>query len=354
MLAKTIYTGEYIKKLHDETGNDPSLLERVIYAFGLLEAIKKVGLPFCFKGGTALLLLLEHPKRLSTDIDIIVEPGTDIDEYIRRAGEIFPFNKVEENVRISKNNITKRHFRFSYNSPGSGRDVVILLDVLFEKVHYGKTILKPIKNELLMNEGEDLFVTMPDVNGILGDKLTAFAPHTTGIPFGVNKELEIIKQMFDCASLLDAMTDFKEVKTVYESCVKSEAKYRGLAVSSADVLKDTINACFCIASRGICENNDYAYFKDGIYKIRNHILGANFNGETAGSYAAKVMYLAASILTRQETLTKIEDASVYAGEKIELPKPKRFSYMRIVDPLSYAYFVESVKMLKSSGEDFFL
>ena len=65
------------------------------------------------------------------------------------------------------------------------------------------------------------------------------------------------------------------------------------------------------------------------------------------------MYLAAFILTGQETLTKIEDA-VYAGEKIELPKPKRFSYMRIVDPLSYAYFVESVKMLKSFGADFLI
>lgn len=346
MLSKTIYTGEYIKKLHEETGNDPALLERVIFAFGLLEAIKKVGLPFCFKGGTALLLLLEQPKRLSTDIDIIVEPGTDIDEYIRRAGEIFPFIKVEENVRAAKNNISKRHFRFNYLSPGSGRDVMILLDVLFEKVHYGKTINKPIKNKFLLTEGDDLFVTMPDVNGILGDKLTAFAPHTTGIPFGVDKELEIIKQMFDCASLFDAMTDYSEVKSVYESCVKSEAKYRNLALSPDEVLKDAIQSCFCIASRGMCENNDYLYFKDGISRIRNHIVGGNFNGETAGSYASKIMYLAASILTGRETLTKIEDASLYAGEKIDLPKPKRFSYLRIVDPLAYAYFVESVRMLK--------
>lgn len=61
------------------------------------------------------------------------------------------------------------------------------------------------------------------------------------------------------------------------------------------------------------------------------------------------MYLAASILTDRETLTKIEDASLYAGEKIDLPKPKRFSYIRIVDPLAYAYFVEAVKMLKGEA-----
>ncbi len=36
------------------------------------------------------MLLLDRPRRLSTDIDIIVEPGTDIDEYIRKAGENTP------------------------------------------------------------------------------------------------------------------------------------------------------------------------------------------------------------------------------------------------------------------------
>ena len=37
------------------------------------------------------MLLMEHPCRLSTDIDIIAEPGTDLDKYLDRASEIFPF-----------------------------------------------------------------------------------------------------------------------------------------------------------------------------------------------------------------------------------------------------------------------
>ena len=55
MLSKQMFTADYIQELHSRTGNDPVLLERVIYAFGLLEALKKVGLPFCFKGGTSLI-----------------------------------------------------------------------------------------------------------------------------------------------------------------------------------------------------------------------------------------------------------------------------------------------------------
>ena len=39
-----------IQVLYDKTGNDPLLLERVIFAFGLLEAIARVGLPFGLRG----------------------------------------------------------------------------------------------------------------------------------------------------------------------------------------------------------------------------------------------------------------------------------------------------------------
>lgn len=348
MLSRDMYTGEYIQSLHDRTGNDPALLERVIYAFGLLEAIRRVELPFCFKGGTSLMLLLDHPRRLSTDIDIIVEPETDIDDYIRRAGEIFPFIDVEEHIRVGKNNIEKRHFRFKYNSPKSGRDVTILLDVLFEDIQYSATVERPIKNELLLTEGNDLSVIIPDVNGILGDKLTAFAPHTTGIPFGVTKELEIIKQLFDCGSLFDAMNDYGEVCSSYDRIVKLEMGYRGLTIPAEEVLKDTIKGSLCIASRGQSDGEEYSYYKDGISRIRNHILGGKFSGEIAGAYASRVLYLASSMLVGSDSVTKITDPSAYTGQKIELPKPKVFSYLRIVDPTAYGYVVEAGKLLQGT------
>lgn len=348
MLSKDMYTGEYIQSLHERTGNNPALLERVIYAFGLLEAIKRVELPFCFKGGTSLMLLLDHPRRLSTDIDIIVEPGTAIDDYVRRAGEIFPFIDVKERIRVGKNNIEKRHFRFKYNSPKSGRDVTILLDVLFENIQYSSTVERPIKNELLLTEGDDLSVIIPDVNGILGDKLTAFAPHTTGIPFGETKELEIVKQLFDCGSLFDDMNDYREVRASYDKIVKSEMGYRGLTIPTEEVLKDTVKGSLCIASRGQFGGEDYSYYKDGISRIRNHILGGKFSGEIAGAYASRVLYIASSLLVGSDSATKITDPSAYSGQKIELLKPKSFSYLRIVDPIAYGYVVEAGKLLQGT------
>jgi hypothetical protein len=45
MLDKNIFTLDYIKSLHSTSKSDPILLERVIFAFGLLEALLKVNTP---------------------------------------------------------------------------------------------------------------------------------------------------------------------------------------------------------------------------------------------------------------------------------------------------------------------
>lgn len=222
MLLRENYTAEHIAKLRQETGADPSILERTVFAFGLLEAIRSVDMPFIFKGGTSLLVLLNEPRRLSTDIDIIVDHETDVDSYIEKAGRIFPFVSVEEHKRKGANDIEKRHFRFHFLSPRTGKEINILLDVVFEDNPYLKVTEHPIRSRLLLSEDEDLMVKLPDKNCILGDKLTAFAPHTTGIPFGADKELEIIKQLFDCWTLIQEMDDYKTVASVYDNVSRIE------------------------------------------------------------------------------------------------------------------------------------
>ena len=49
MLLSENYTEEHINELRIKTGANPSILERTVFAFGLLEAISTVGLPFIFK-----------------------------------------------------------------------------------------------------------------------------------------------------------------------------------------------------------------------------------------------------------------------------------------------------------------
>lgn len=68
MILEENFTMEHIEEIKESRKVDKNILERSIYALGLLEALARVGLPFIFKGGTALLLLLDTPRRLSTEI----------------------------------------------------------------------------------------------------------------------------------------------------------------------------------------------------------------------------------------------------------------------------------------------
>lgn len=95
------------------------------------------------------MLLFETPKRLSTDVDIIVGENYDIDSFIKKASIIFPFVSVEESIRKTAKNISKKHYRFHYISPIKNKEITVLLDVLFSSNHYAKTIKKPIKNASL-------------------------------------------------------------------------------------------------------------------------------------------------------------------------------------------------------------
>ena len=343
MLSKDNFSKEHIDELRAKYKRDPALLERTIYAFGMLEALSQVKLPFIFKGGTCLMLLLKNPARLSTDIDIIVKPGTDISEYVEEASKIFPFTNFEEQIRKGKNNIEKRHYKFTYTSPITGREIYILLDVLFEENNYAKLIKKEIKNDLLITEGEQIEVTIPDLNCILGDKLTAFAPHTTGIPLGVGKDVEVLKQMYDVASLIQEMDDFELVKKTYTNMVKTEIAYRGEMLTEENCLVDTIKTSQCIASHGKLEGDEYLNLLEGARGLGSFIFSENFNPEVAAKRAPIVMYFAACLLEEK-------NFEKYTGETPVLKtfthgEFKVFNFLRKLSSEAYYYVCKADEIL---------
>lgn len=348
MLTRDNFTEKHIRELQNNSKRDPILIERTVYAFGLLEAISRVGMPFIFKGGTCLMLLLEHPQRLSTDIDIIVVPGTDVEQYIEEASRIFPFVRYEEQRRIGKNNIEKRHFKFTYNSPVNGKELYILLDVLYEENHYESIVECEIRNELLMVEPKFLKVKVPSIECILGDKLTAFAPHTTGIPLGVGKNMEVMKQLYDVSSLVDELEDFEKVKKTYQKIVQAEIAYRGIEVTYKECLQDTFEAALCIVSRGKFNTEEYPLYVAGIRDLRGHIYSENFSPEIAVGRAVKAAYIAVCLLT-DSAFERIRDYTEYLNEKFTQPKLRAVKYLRKVDPEAYAYMIKVDRMLGSNN-----
>ena len=345
MLTRENYEIEHIRELRSKYKKDPGLLERVLYAFGLLEAIAQVGMPFVFKGGSCLMLMTDQPRRLSTDIDILVEPGTDIDRYIMEAAKIFPFKTYEEQKRLGKNHIEKRHFKFVYDSPLRNTEFYILLDVVFAESPYLVKIERGIESSLLWNEGAPVSVTIPSPECILGDKLTAFAPHTTGVPLGVNKELEIIKQLYDVTTLTEVLSDQEALKKTYDKAVAEELAYRGLELRGEDVLRDTIRAAACIIGKGSVDKEEYPLYLRGIQALDSHVMDQRYSGEIAAHQACKTMYLAACLLMKQP-FREIENPEKYIAASIGQSKYKKFSYMKKQNLGSFGYLVEAVRLLE--------
>jgi predicted nucleotidyltransferase component of viral defense system len=201
MILETTFTKTWIENLRKQDyykKTDAANIEKMLYAFLLLEELVANKLEFIFKGGTALLLLFEKPYRFSIDIDIITNQNREqLENILNSIVEKKKFTQWNlDEKRSYKSGIPKAHYKLFYENANFGLGNSILLDVLFIENPYSETVKLPIKSDLLKTQEPYLFVTIPSANSILGDKITAFAPNTTGIKYNSGKEIEIIKQLF--------------------------------------------------------------------------------------------------------------------------------------------------------------
>jgi len=275
MISKDSLHIDWITKV--STANrkaDKILVEKVIRALLLLEGLAKQKLDFVFKGGTALMLMLDSSKRLSIDIDIIIkkEP-TDLEKIFNNLLEPQGFTRFELQERKAATNIQKAHYKFFYKPihQTQAEEESILLDILFEEVVYQKINQIPIVSKFIISEGEPIYVKAPSKEDILGDKLTAFAPNTTGIPYFKGKtsmSMEILKQLYDVGNLIDTSEDVDLVKSTFESLASTELKYRDQSGKTAeDVLEDIYQTSLCIVSRGATGNGDFEQLQTGIQRV---------------------------------------------------------------------------------------
>ena len=211
---------------------DTKILEKVIYAFTLPEQMKRAGMNFIFKGGTSLLLLSPKPRRFSIDIDIIADYAlADIPAFLDQVVAMGNFTRwVEDNDRKSSSAAPVAHYKFYYKSQVDSyfEEEPILLDMLIGTNPYPALTDAPIYHPWLQASGERLTVQLPVIESILGDKLTAFAPNTTGILYSKQRPVEMIKQLYDVGFLFDEAKDFALVRASYQRNAAAEIQYRGL------------------------------------------------------------------------------------------------------------------------------
>jgi len=84
------------KVVKEHRDADKILVEKAIRALLLVEGLVKFKVPFVFKGGTALMLLMKSTKRLSIDIDIILPKSSDrLDEILDKVASSQGFIRKE-------------------------------------------------------------------------------------------------------------------------------------------------------------------------------------------------------------------------------------------------------------------
>lgn len=312
MIAKKSLTKEWVSQVAESYKNaDKILIEKVIRALCLLEQLQLKGLEFIFKGGTALILLFDTPKRFSIDIDIIlpIKPSN-LESAFEQIIQDSDFNNFEENIREVDTHLQKQHFKFFYTPLAQTRGLseYILLDIVYSENTYSTNLNRQkLISPFILNKGKPTIITIPTVEGLLGDKLTAFAPTTTGVPYNKGKEIEIIKQLYDVANLFDHTANLKAVKMVFTQTGKKELKNRGLnKLSIEDILQDIYNTALLISIRGKTTQGNYKELEKGIKNIKNYIFAESFHIEKAINCASKVAYLATLLM---KNLTEIKHYS---------------------------------------------
>lgn len=341
MILTTTFAAEHIQRTAGSIGKgtDPKILEKALQAFYLLEQLQHQGLQFTFKGGTSLLLLLDPPRRFSIDIDIITDEGDRIEPILDRIVSDSHFLSWEpDNDRKHKSDAPIAHYKIFYRSAISQHfgPEPILLDVLLTANPYPLLHQREIKHPWLLMGANPLSVSVPTIESIIGDKLTAFAPTTTGILYSKKRPVEIIKQLFDVGTLFDEITDYDSIVLAYDRMVREEIGFRKLNADKRAVLMDTFNACLSITMREAA-SEDFRTLQMGINNITNFIL-TRFKIEEAITASAKVATLVTWLMRDRE--------GVYP---IRYTEPKQLVDVVIKDPA----FTKLSKLKKSNPEAFF-
>ncbi|MCK4695877.1 MAG: nucleotidyl transferase AbiEii/AbiGii toxin family protein [Candidatus Cloacimonetes bacterium] len=320
MIKANSFNLDWLKNIRNKKRKiDPILCEKMIRALGLLEQLVINDLQFVFKGGTSLILLVKKPQRFSIDLDINTEESKEnLINILNKICSEDLFKRFDENKRENRG-LPKAHLKFYYDSVIDGRENYILLDVFFDKHSYPKVVKTPIKSFWIDTDNDITKVNTPSLDSILGDKLTVFAPNTTGIKYGTDKSMEMIKQLFDIGRLFDHFEDIEVVAASFKNIAEKELEFRKLTKTIDDVLHDIIETSLIVShfpGGTKYDSPELKELRDGLKRFKGFPIDITYRADDAILSAAKAAYLAAKIMNKD--FTKIEKFS----DKIKYEEPE--------------------------------
>jgi len=348
MIEEICFTAEWLDQRRRQLKTDPSLLERALHAFALLGHLAESGLDFVFKGGTSLLLHLPVIRRLSIDIDILCStPASELERVLAAVATVPPFIRFEEDERGARGLPARRHFKFFYTPLAAGNpSPFVFLDVVEESHIPHEVVTRPITPDILQIRRE-IPVRVPTVESLLADKMTAFAPRTTGVPFAPPNgrqpdTMQIMKQLFDVGELFNIAEDLTAVRRVYQQVFDLECGYRGGNFSQREALDDTLDAALHLSRhglKGVALTPEAQMLEDGRRRLLSHLVNHAFTLDAARTAAAKAALLSRLILAE--------------GQGSSLTHWRTLPEARMIGGLSIAGDWERLNRLKGTAPEAF-
>jgi hypothetical protein len=237
----------------------------------------------------------------------------------------------------------KGHYKFFYKPVYQTNlsEDNILLDILLEDSPYQTIVLTDINAPFVRQVGAPVQARLPDREDILADKLTAFAPNTTGIPYrkgGFSATMEIIKQLYDIGNLFADIRDVASVAHTFKKIALTEMKYRDLSGDTNIVLEDIEQTALCLATRGKAGAGDFAALQNGVSQINAYIFSQSYHIEKAIAYAARAAYLAKLIETGETSFVRFDNAEQVSNWTIGAPLDTRLNRLKKTNPEAFFYW----------------
>ncbi len=322
MISSKSLSLDWINSNREKFHADPLIIEKVIRALILLENLKLSNLDFIFKGGTSLMLMIQEPRRFSIDIDIIIEnQEQNIETVLENIITTTNFINWEEQKRKTVSTIKKKHFKLFYHPKVKmiGDINHILLDVVFENNPYTETQNLDISHFLLSEKEETIKVKTPTLAAILGDKLTAYGPNTTGIP--LSKPKEVLKQIYDIASLFDRIESLEGVRENFIKVASKELKYKNSETNSFQIIiNDIIETSYNFCSYGRIDKTTFDIMRSGVNQLTSFIYGERFREPQAQIAVAKASYIAKQIERKNIIIERFDKSADMKSWNINMPK----------------------------------
>jgi hypothetical protein len=352
MISRKTLTLEWIQVVSEKNNKvDKILVEKVIRVLLLVEGLVESGLPFVFKGGTALMVLLGSTRRLSIDVDIVTKVKEDLEKKFDTIIQKKWFNKFSKQEREARTEIDLEHYKFYYTPVHrtSQAEEYILLDILFENSRYQKVSRVSIDSSFVQQERDPLQVDIPCHEDMLGDKLTAFPPNTTGIPYkknGQSQAMEIIKQLYDIGCLFETVKDIEIISKTFMAFAETELGYRKMDINPAIVIQDIIDTAMLICTRGKDGKGDFEALQQGIIQVKQFIFSESYQIEKAIIHSARAAYLAKIIDLNINKIERFQAPDQIKDWDIQPPFNTRLNKLKKSNPEAFFYWYKTYELSK--------